>query len=104
MVKERIEDSIMFKKLGKKVVKAQTDRINDTIKYLKSKSIIDKKIDQCWKYYVTEQIGLEKAEHSKKNESKWKQMIEGDIKKLRQKVKFPERKVNGELILKKSVN
>ena len=31
MVKETIEDNIIFKKVGKKVVKAQTDRIKDQV-------------------------------------------------------------------------
>ena len=38
MVHGRTGDGIMFKKVDKKVVKVQTDRVNETIKYLKSKS------------------------------------------------------------------
>ena len=37
----------------------------------------------------------------KKNEARWKRRIEGDIKRLRQKVNFLGRKVKGELRLKK---
>ena len=37
MVEGRTDDAIMFKKVDKKVLKVQTDRINDSIKYLKSK-------------------------------------------------------------------
>ena len=33
--------------------------------------------------WVAEQIELKKAEDRKKNESRWKRRIEGDIKKLR---------------------
>ena len=50
---------------------------------------------------MAERIGLKKAEHRKKNERRWKQRIEGDIKKLRQEVDFMEREVKGELGLKK---
>ena len=42
--------------------------------------------------WVAERIGLKKAEHRKKNESRWKRRIERDIKRLRQKVNFLERK------------
>ena len=51
--------------------------------------------------WVAERIGLKKAEHRKKNESRWKRRIERDIKRLRQKVNFLERKSKGELVLKK---
>ena len=33
----------MFKKVDKKVLKVQTDRVNEAIKYLKSKSITETK-------------------------------------------------------------
>ena len=48
--------------------------------------------------WMTERIGIKKAEHRKKNESKWKCRIEGDIKRLRQEV---NRKYKGELALKR---
>ena len=35
---------------------------------------------------MTEQIGMKKAEHRKKNEPRWRCRIEGDIKRLRQEV------------------
>ena len=50
---------------------------------------------------MVEWIGLKKAEHRKKNEPRWKRRIEGDIKRLRQEVNFLERKVKGELGLRK---
>ena len=37
MVEGRTDDAIIFKIVNKKVLKVQTDRINDAIKYLKSK-------------------------------------------------------------------
>ena len=41
MVKGKTSDDIMFKKVGKKVLKVQTDRLNEAIKHLKSKSITE---------------------------------------------------------------
>ena len=48
--------------------------------------------------WITERIGIKKAEHREKNEPKWKCRIEGDKKRLRQEV---NRKYKGELALKK---
>ena len=46
MVEGRTGDDIMFKKVDKKVLNVQTDRVNKAIKYLKSKSITEnKKVD-----------------------------------------------------------
>ena len=41
MVEGRIGDDIMFKKVDKKVLKVQTNRVNEAMKYLKSKSITE---------------------------------------------------------------
>ena len=38
MVEGRTSDGIMFKKVDKTVLKIQTDRVNETIKYSKSKN------------------------------------------------------------------
>ena len=102
MVEGRIGNGIMFKKVDKKVLKVQTDRVNEAIMYLKSKSITEKNnLIRAASVWVAERIGLKKAEHRKKNEPRWKRRIEGDIKSLRQEVNFLEREVNGELGLKK---
>ena len=102
MVKGRTGDGIMFKKVDKKVLKVQTDRVNDAIKYLKSKSITEtNNLIRAASVWVAEQIGLKKAEHRKKNEPRWRYRIEGDIKKLRQEVNFLEREVKVELGFKK---
>ncbi|XP_068713270.1 uncharacterized protein [Montipora foliosa] len=65
-------NGIMFKKVDKKVLRVQTDK-----------------------------LGLKKAEHRKKNEPRTKRRIEGDIKRLKQEVNFLERELKGELGLKK---
>ena len=41
MVEGRKGDSIIFKKKDQKVLKIQTNRVNEAIKYLKSKSITE---------------------------------------------------------------
>ena len=98
MVKGRTGDGIMFKKVDRKVLKVQTDRVNEAIKYLKSKNITEtKNLIRAASVWVAELIELKKAEHRKKNERKWKRRIEGDRKRLRQEVNFLEREVKREL-------
>ena len=102
MVEGRTGDGIMFKEVDKKVLKVQTDRVNEAIKYLKSKSITEtNNLIRVASVWVAERIGLKKAEHRKKNELLWKRRIEWDIKRLRREVNFLEREVKGELGLKK---
>ena len=60
-------DSIMFKKVDKKVLKVQTDSVNEAIKYLKSKSITEtNNLIRAASVWVAEQLGLKKAELRKK--------------------------------------
>ena len=102
MVDKRTDDGIMFKKGDKKIMKVQTDRVNETIKYLKSRTITEtNNLIRAASVWVAEWIGLKKAEHRKRNEPRWKHRIEGDIKRLRQEVNFLEKEVKGELGLKK---
>ena len=102
MVEGRTDDRIMFKKVDIKVLKVQTDRVSEAIKYLKSKSITEtNNLISAASAWVTERIGLKKAEHRKKNEPRWKRRVEGDIKRLRQEFNFLKREVKGELGLKK---
>ena len=89
-------DSIMFKKKVKKVLKVQTNRVNEEIEYLKGKSITERNnLIRAASAGVAERIGLKKAERT------WKHRIEGDIKRLNQEFNFLEREVRGELRLKK---
>ena len=102
MVQGRTGDGIMFKKVDKKLLKVQTDRVNEVTKYLNSKSITESNnLIRATGVWMVEWIGLKKADDRKKNEARWKRRIEGDIKRLRQKVNFLGRKVKGELRLKK---
>ena len=69
MVEGRTGDGIMIKKVDKKVLKVQTDRVNEVIKYLKSKSITEtNKLIRTASVWVAERTGLKKPEHRKKNE------------------------------------
>ena len=74
----------MLKNVGKKVLKVETDRSNEAIKYLKYKSFTEtNNLIRTAIVLVAEQIGLKKEEHRKKNEPRWKHMTEWDIKRLR---------------------
>ena len=65
----KTSDGIMFKKVDKKTLKVQTDRVNDAIKYFKSKSITEMndliKAASAW---AAEQIGSKKRDYREKNE------------------------------------
>ena len=41
MLEGKTSDGIMFKKVNKKTFKVQTDRVNEAIKYFKSKNITE---------------------------------------------------------------
>ena len=76
----------MFNKVDKKVLKVQTDRVIEVIKYLKSKRITEtNNLIRTASVWVAEQIGLYKAEHRNKNEPRWKRRVEGDIKRQEEK-------------------
>ena len=51
MLEGKASDGTMFKKVDKKILKAQTDRVNDAIKYLKTKKskkrMISLKLQAC---------------------------------------------------------
>ena len=103
---ERTSDCIMFKKVDKKTLKVQTDRVNEAIKYFKSKNISEtSNLIKAANVSVAEQIGLKKLlkieETIGKNEPRWKHRIEGDVKKLRQDVNLLTRDLKGKLGSKK---
>ena len=102
MVEGRTDNGIMFEKVNK-VLKIQTDRvINETIKYLKSKSITEtNNFISAASVWVTKRVGLKKADNSKKNEPGWKRRVEGNTKRLKQELRFVERESKVELRLKK---
>ena len=67
MLEGRTSDCIMFKKVDKKTLKVHIDRVNDAIKYFKSKNI--KEINELIKaasVWVAEKIGLKKRGYREK--------------------------------------
>ena len=85
MLEGKTSDDIMFKKVDKKTLKVQADRVNEAISYFKRKNIIETNdLIKAASVSVAEQIGLKKRDYREKNEPRWKRRTEGDIKKLRQ--------------------
>ena len=83
MLKDRTDNGIMFKKVIKKVLNLQTDRVIETIKYLKSKSITETNNLICAaSVWMAERIGLKKEpqEYRSRNEPIWKRRIQRDIR------------------------
>ena len=102
MLEGKTSDGIMFNKVDKKTLKVQTDRVNDAIKYFKSKNITETDdLIKAVSVWVAEQIGLKKRDYREKNEPRWKRRIEGDIKKLRQDVNLLTKDLKDKLGSKK---
>ena len=69
MLERKTSDDIMFKKVDKETLKVQTNRVNEAIKYFKSKSITEiNDLIKAANVWVAEQIGLKKKNYRKKNE------------------------------------
>ena len=101
MLEGKTSDGIMFKKVDKKTLKVQTDRVNEAIKYFKSKKITEATdLIKAASVWVAEQIGLKKRNYREKTSLECR--IEGDIKKLRQDVNLLTRDLKGELRSKKN--
>ena len=67
MLEGKTSDGIMFKKVDKKTLKVQTDRVNDAIKYFKSKSITETNdLIKAASMWVAERIGLKKRDYREK--------------------------------------
>ena len=67
MLEAKTSDGIAFKKVDEKTLMVQTDRVNDAIKYFKSKNITEMndliKATSAW---VAEQIRLKKRDYIEK--------------------------------------
>ena len=67
MLEGKTSDGIMFKKVDKKTLTVQTDRVNDAIKYFKSKSITETNdLIKAASMWVAERIGLKKRDYREK--------------------------------------
>ena len=63
MLEGKTNDGIMFKKVDKETLKVQTDRVNDAIKYFKSKNITETNdLIKAASVWVAEQTGLKKRD------------------------------------------
>ena len=66
MLEGKTSDGIMFKKVNKKTLKVQADRVNNAIKYFKSKNITETNdLIKAPSVSVAEQIGLKKGDYRK---------------------------------------
>ena len=67
MLEGKTSDGIMFKKVDKKTLKLQTDRVNDLIKYFESENITETNdLIKAASLWVAEQIGLKKRDYREK--------------------------------------
>ena len=67
MLEGKTSDGIMFKKIDKKTLKVQTDRVSDAIKYFKSKNITElNALIKAAIVSVAEQMGLKKRDYREK--------------------------------------
>ena len=70
MLEGKTSDDIMLRKVDKKKLKVQTDRVNEAIKYFKIKNITEKndliKAASAW---VAEQTGLKKRDYRGKKQT-----------------------------------
>ena len=67
MLEGKTSDDIMFKKVDKNTLKVQPDRVNEAIKYFKSKNITEMNdLIKALSVWVAEQIGLKKETIGKK--------------------------------------
>ena len=67
MLEGRTSDGIMFKKVDKKTLTVHIDRVNDAIKYFKSKNIKEmNELIKAASVWVAEKIGLKKRGYREK--------------------------------------
>ena len=67
MLEGKTSDGIIFEKVDKKTLKVQTDRVNEVIKYFKSKNITETNdLIKAASSLVAEQIGLKKRDYREK--------------------------------------
>ena len=67
MLEGKTSFGIMFKKVDKKTLKVQTDRVNEPIRYFKSKNITETNdLIKAASVWVAKQIGLKKRDYREK--------------------------------------
>ena len=61
MLEGRTSDGILFKEVNKRSLRAQTDRVNSVMKFVKTKSITEtNKLNNAASVWVADQMGLKK--------------------------------------------
>ena len=67
MLEGKTSDGIIFKKIDKKTLKIQTDRVNEAMKYFNSKNITETNdLIKAASVCVAEQTGLKKRDYREK--------------------------------------
>ena len=67
MLEGKTSDGVMFKKVDKKTLKVQIDRVNEAIKYFKSKNITETNdLIKAASVWIAEQIELKKRDYREK--------------------------------------
>ena len=67
MLEGKTSDGVMFKKVDKKTLKVQIDRVNEAIKYFKSKNITETSdLIKAASVWIAEQIELKKRDYREK--------------------------------------
>ena len=75
-----------------------TEKVNLAIKFMDASNIKQTKdLIRAASIWVAEELGLKRIAWMEKNEPKWKRMIQGDIKRLRQDLNLLQRERKGEL-------
>ena len=98
----RTSDGILFKKVNKGSLRAQTERVNSVMKFVKTKNITEtNKLINAESVWVADQTGLKKFEIGRRKEPWWKRRIENDIKNLKHDINIMHRESKGELGSKK---
>ena len=94
----RTSDGIIFKKVNKRSLRAQTERVNSVMNFVKMKNITEtNKLLNAASVWVADQMGLKRFEINRKKEPWWKWRIEHDIKSLKHDIHLLHRESKGEL-------
>ena len=98
MLEGRASDGILFKKVNKRSLGAQSERVNSVMKFVKTKNITEtNKLINAAGVSVADQMGLKKFEIGRRKEPWWKHRIENDIKNLKHDINILHRESKGEL-------
>ena len=99
----RTSDGILFKKVNKRSLRAQTESVNSVMKFVKTTNITEtNKLISAASVWVADQMGLKKFEIGWRKEPLLKRRIENDIKNLKHDINILHRESKRELGSKKN--